>query len=320
MPGIVRTFSIENLNPNIENSSVLTLRDLASWTFDGTALAVLGQPIKHSISPAMHNAALAELALADSRFATWRYFRFEVAPADLPQALPLLHAKKFLGINLTVPHKVLALDHLREIDPAAAEVGAVNTLLATEAGWRGHNTDGYGLAHALRADLGCELRGRHVILLGAGGAARGAAVECLRRGCASLSIANRTAENLRALCDALAPIAGKIPLRGFAPDAPPADLSADAIVINATSAGLRDSDPLPIRLERVPRPAAVYDMIYNPPQTALLRAAAALGVPNANGLSMLVHQGAKALEIWTGVPAEKLAPTMAAAAHAALAR
>jgi shikimate dehydrogenase len=320
LPGVRRFPSIENLNSKIENSAILTLHDLASWSFDGTALAVLGQPIKHSISPAMHNAALAELARANPRFSAWRYFRFEVAPADLPPALPLLHAKKFHGVNLTVPHKVLALDHLREIDPAAAEVGAVNTLLATGAGWRGHNTDGYGLAHALHADLGCELRGRHVLLLGAGGAARGAAVECLRRGCASLSIANRTAENLRALCDALTPLAGLIPLRGFAPDAPPADLPAETIVINATSAGLRESDPLPIRLERLPRPAAVYDMIYNPPQTALLRAAAALGVPNANGLSMLVHQGAKALEIWTGVPAEKLAPTMAAAAQAALAR
>lgn len=308
------------MKSKIENPSVLTLRDLESWSFPGTALAVLGQPIKHSISPALHNAALAELAQTDTRFRDWRYFRFEVAPADLPRALPLLHAKQFHGLNLTVPHKVLALEHVREIEPAAREVGAINTLLWTDAGWRGHNTDGYGLAHGLRADLRRELHGNHILLLGAGGAARGAAVECLRQGCASLSIANRTAENLRTLLAALAPLAGDIPLRGFAPEAPPADLPAEAIVINATSAGLRPDDPLPIPLSSLARPAAVYDMIYNPPQTALLRTATQLRIPTANGLSMLVHQGAKALEIWTGIPADRLAPTMAAAANAALAR
>jgi shikimate dehydrogenase len=297
---------------------VLTLRDLESWSFAGTALAVLGQPIKHSISPAMHNAALAALAENDPRFASWRYVRFEVAPADLPRALPLLHARNFRGINLTVPHKVLALDHVHDIDPAARAVGAVNTLRWTPAGWCGHNTDGYGLAHGLRADLGRELEDSDVLLLGAGGAARGAAVECLRRRCRSLWIANRTADNLRALLDALAPLAGEIPVRGFAPNCPPADLPSGAIVINATSAGLRASDPLPIELAALPRPVAVYDMIYNPPQTALLRAAAALDLPAANGLSMLVHQGAKALEIWTGVPADQLAPIMAPAAAAAL--
>ena len=157
-----------------------------------------------------------------------------------------------------------------------------------------------------------------MILLGAGGAARGAAVECLTRGCASLSIANRTRENLDALLALLAPIAGGIPLRGFAPATPPSDLPSRALVINATSAGLRDSDPAPIDLAALPNVAAVYDMIYNPPQTALLRQAAALGLPHAHGLAMLVHQGAKSLEIWSGAPAATTAPTMLAAARAAL--
>lgn len=297
---------------------VLTPADLASWSFDGTALAVLGQPIKHSVSPAMHNAALAELARSDARFASWKYFRFEVAPADLPRALPLLHAKKFRGLNLTVPHKILAVGHVAAIDPAAQTAGAVNTLLWTERGWHGHNTDGHGLACALRDDLGRSLAGAHVILLGAGGAARGAAVECLRRGCASLAIANRTPENLDGLLALLRPLAGPIPLTGFAPHQPPADLPANAIVINATSAGLRADDPLPIDLSRLPRPAGVYDMIYNPPQTPLLRAAAALGLPHANGLSMLVHQGARSLALWTG--ADIPVAAMHAAATTALRR
>ena len=157
-----------------------------------------------------------------------------------------------------------------------------------------------------------------MILLGAGGAARGAAVECLQRGCASLHIANRTRGNLDALLTALAPLASGIPLAGFSPSAPPTTLPLGALVINATSAGLKATDPLPVDLATLPRPSAVFDMIYNPPQTALLLAAARLGLPSTNGLSMLVHQGAKALEIWSGIPAPRTAPTMAAAAHQAM--
>ncbi|HWL16080.1 MAG TPA: shikimate dehydrogenase [Opitutus sp.] len=320
MPGAPRAASLENLKAKTDNSGVLTLADLEAWSFDGTPLAVLGQPIKHSISPAMHNAALAAMAQRDARFATWKYFRFEIAPTDLGRALPLLHAKRFRGINLTVPHKVIAVDHIADISPAAKQIGAVNTLLWTEAGWQGHNTDGYGLATGTREDLHVALSRTHIVLLGAGGAARGAAVECLLAGCASLAIANRTRENLDALLASLRPLAGTIPLRGFAPGEPPPDLPAGALVVNATSAGLRDTDPMPVNLDALPTPAGVYDMIYNPPETTLLRAAKTLGLPCANGLSMLVHQGAKALEIWSGTPADVNAPIMAAAVRTALGR
>ena len=297
---------------------VFTLADLATWRRSGTSFAVLGHPIKHSISPPMQNAALALLARTDDRFADWRYFRFEIHPDDLPRALELLHAKKFLGVNLTVPHKIIAYDRIAEIDPAARPVGAVNTLRWSARGWQGFNTDGYGIAMAARETLGHDLAGTPVLLLGAGGAARGAGVECLQRGCASLWIANRTRENLDHLLEILAPLAGKIPVNGFAPNHPPANLPTGLLVVNATSAGLHESDPLPIELRALPRLAAVFDMIYNPPRTPLLRAAGELGLPHANGVSMLVHQGAKALEIWSGVPAEKTAATMSAAARAAL--
>ena len=266
----------------------------------------------------MHNAALSRLARRDARFADWRYFRFEVHPDDLPRALELLHAKKFRGVNLTVPHKIIAFDRVAAVDEAARPVGAVNTLRWTERGWRGHNTDGYGLAAAVRETLGRELAGAHIILLGAGGAARGAAVECLQRHCASLWIANRTRDNLDTLLATLAPIVGAIPVHGFSPAEFPRDLPAAALVINATSAGLKATDPTPINLAKLPRPAAVFDMIYNPPVTPLLRAAANLGAPHANGLAMLVHQGAKALEIWSGIPAAQTAPDMATAARAAM--
>lgn len=302
----------------IENSTVLTLADLAAWSRPGTSLAVLGHPIKHSISPPMHNAALAELARSDARFSDWEYFRFEIHPDDLPRALDLLHAKKFRGVNLTVPHKIIAFDRVAEIDPAARPVGAVNTLRWSERGWQGFNTDGYGLASAVQATLQRDLAGTHVILLGAGGAARGAAVECLQRRCASLWIANRTRETLQTLLATLAPLADGIPFGGFLPATPPADLPSGALVINATSAGLRDTDSPPADLTALPNVAAVYDMIYNPPQTKLLRQAEFLGLPHANGLSMLVHQGAKSLEHWSGIPATQTAPTMLRAARAAL--
>lgn len=298
---------------------VLTLADLETWSRPGTSLAVLGHPIKHSLSPAMHNAALASLAAEDARFADWRYHRFDVPPEDLPRALDMLHAKGFFGLNLTVPHKVIALDCVAEIDGAAQPVGAVNTLRRNREGWQGFNTDGYGLAAGLGESLGAKLSGSHVILIGAGGAARGAAVACLQSKCASLWVVNRTRENLHRLFETLSPLAHGVPFHGFVPGTPPHDLPSGAVVINATSAGLKESDPPPIDLATLPRPAAVYDMIYNPAETRLLRQAAFLGVPHANGLGMLVHQGAKALEIWTGVPASRTAPVMAAAAKAGLA-
>lgn len=306
---------IETPNSNVPEP-VLTLADLDRWSTSGTTLAVLGHPIKHSISPAMHNAALAVMAGTDPRYSNWRYVRFDVPPADLPVALERLHAAGFFGLNLTVPHKVLAVPHVDPIDAAARPIGAVNTLRRTASGWAGFNTDGYGLATAVAEAINLELAGRDIILLGAGGAARGAAVECLQRGCRSLWIANRTRANLDALISALAAVAGPIPVRGFDPASPPADIPGDALIVNATSAGLRSDDAPPLDLTRVPRPAGVYDMIYNPPQTPLLAQAASLKLPHANGLSMLVHQGVRALEIWSGtaVPVE----TMRSAALAAL--
>jgi shikimate dehydrogenase len=294
---------------------VYSLADLDSWARPGPSLAVLGHPIRHSVSPPMHNAALAAEAVLDPRFADWRYFRFDIPPAELPRALARLHSRPFRGINLTVPHKVMAFDLVAETDPDARPCGAVNTLLWTPEGWHGFNTDGYGLAAAIRETLGLELTGAPILLLGAGGAARGAAVECLARRCESLWIAYGTMERLDRLLDLLHPLAGGIPLRALGDSTLP---PAGAIVINATSAGLRAGEPAPIDLSLLDRPAAVFDMIYNPPQTALLAQAGRLGVPAANGLSMLAHQGAKSLEIWTGIPAGRSAPAMLAAARAAL--
>jgi shikimate dehydrogenase len=297
--------------------SIHTLADLDAWSFPGTALAVVGRPVAHSLSPAIHNAALAELTRTQPKFAEWRYFKFDIAPEELPRALALFHRNRFAGLNLTVPHKSIAVEHLAASDAFVRAAGAANTLSHTDAGWRGTNTDGYGLANALKEKFGgLGLAGATVILLGAGGAARGAAVECLRSKCRELRIGNRTKTTLTTLLDELRPLAGESLLDGFDLAHPPADLPANAIVINATSLGLKPTDPAPIDVAKIPRPAGVYDMIYRPPQTTLLRQAAQLGIPHANGLSMLIHQGARSLETWTG--ASVPVPVMQAAANSAL--
>jgi shikimate dehydrogenase len=294
-----------------------TLADLEGWSFAGTALAVIGRPVAHSLSPVIHNAALADMARTTPKFRDWRYFKFDIAPAELPRALALFHRKNFSGLNLTVPHKSLAVEHLVAADAFVRAAGAANTLSRTEAGWRGANTDCAGLSAALRQDLAVEPAGAHFVLLGAGGAARAAAVECLRLRCASLWIGNRTSATLATLLADLQMLAGETDLRGFDLANPPAAIPAGAVVINATSLGLKPGDASPVDLNKIPKPACAYDMIYRPPQTAFLKQAAALGVATANGLSMLVHQGARSLELWTGATVP--VPVMQEAARAALA-
>jgi shikimate dehydrogenase len=265
----------------------------------------------------MHNAALAELARTDRRFEDWHYSAFDVEPEKLPAALDLMRARGFRGVNLTIPHKVLAVGLVTGVDRDGGDAGAVNTLLVESKGWRGYNTDSYGLAAGIREDFGIELAGAHVLLLGAGGAARGAAAECLRSGCASLTILNRTPSSLDAALAQIAGVAPEIPRTGISPGAPHA-LPPGALVINATSAGMKPGEAAAATLADFPPAAAVYDMIYNPRVTPLLAEATRRGIRNANGLSMLVHQGARALEIWTGVPTARLAPIMRAAASKAL--
>jgi shikimate dehydrogenase len=291
---------------------VYSLADLETWSAPGTSLGLLGHPVKHSLSPAIHNAALAALAKQDAKFATWRYSKFDIAPADLGRALKLFHQKGFAGLNLTVPHKEAAFEHAESSDAYASAANATNTLIRTPTGWRASNTDSGGLADALRAELGVELRGAHVLLLGAGGAARAAAVQCLRDKVASLWIGNRGAERLQALLAHLAPLAADVPVQGFSLAAPPTGLPAGAIVINTTTAGLQNDNAAPIDLRQIPSPAKVYDMIYNPPQTPLLKQASALGLPHAHGLGMLVNQGARSLSMWIARPAPVEVMTAAA--------
>ena len=301
-----------------DTDEVYSLADLGKTGFAGVPLAVIGHPIAHSLSPAMHNAALAVLREKDSRFAEWAYYRFDVPPEQLGEALPLFHKHSFLGLNLTVPHKVEAMRWIEGICPEASPTGAVNTLVWDEFGYDGFNTDGYGLSRGLREDLEVSLEGADVILLGSGGAARGAAVRCLSEGCARLRVGNRTPERLEAVLEALRAVDGGDAVEGFAPSDPLADLAPGGVLINATSLGLKAGDGAPFDVAALPADWKVYDMIYNPAETVLLREARARGLAAANGLSMLVHQGARSLEIWSHTDVDP-AP-MRAAADAALER
>ncbi len=283
----------------MDTEKTYTLRDLETTEFSGTPLAVIGHPIRHSVSPAMHNAALAKLSATDSRFIDWAYYRFDIAPEDFAQALPLFHQRNFLGLNLTIPHKVQAMDLIKGVSPDAKCMGAVNTLVWDELGYDGFNTDGYGLSRGLELDLGVSLKGANVILLGSGGAARAAAVQCVLSGCAQLYVGNRSPERLQDLMAVLGAMSGDVPVQRFALSELPQDLPEQGVVVNATSLGLQLGDSAPIDVAQLPAGWDIYDMIYNPSATALLEQAHARGLPIANGLSMLIHQGARSLEIWS---------------------
>ena len=276
-----------------------TVADLDRLDFGPKPLAVLGHPIHHSLSPAMHNAALNKMRKDDLRFAGWNYFRFDVPPDQLEFALKRLHQKGFIGINLTIPHKVDVLAQLKQVSASAQLMGAVNTLHAQKYGYSGFNTDGFGLEQGLLQDLDQTLTNCEILLLGSGGAARAAAVHCLERGCKRLHIANRNPERLAQLLDQLTAIGRRDAVTSSSLMALPQAWAPNGLVINATSVGLAAGDPSPLDLRQLPPAWKVYDMIYNPARTPLLQQAAASGRKWANGLSMLVHQGARALEIWT---------------------
>ncbi len=278
--------------------------------------AVYGQPIRHSGSPAMHNAALAKLGL------DWRYLAFEVSPDALGQAIEGARAMHFVGLNLTVPHKLLAVELVDALDESATTWGAVNTIsfeAKNDSGdWtplgqlpvpatgeiraKGHNTDADAITLALQQDLGLSLAGQRVLLLGAGGAGRVAALKLAAEGVAELHLVNRTVAKAEQLAGE---IAERFPQTKAVVGYPEnADDKID-LVLNATSLGLKTDDALPLDESQfsLANAAAVFDMVYQPALTPLLAKAAEAGCRTTNGLGMLLWQGAKALEIWTGQPA-----------------
>lgn len=252
--------------------------------------AVFGSPIRHSASPAMQNAAFAALGL------NWCYVACEVRPENLRAAIAGAQAMGFAGLNLTVPHKMLAVEMVAVLDSAAKPWGAVNTIRFSERGAEGFNTDADAIARSLREDLGLELRGARALLLGAGGAGRTAALKLACEGVAELFLVNRTASKAKEIAEE---IRRQFPRVNVATGYPG---GAVDLVLNATSLGLKAGDAVPLGEEQfdLGNARAVYDMIYRPAETPLLAKARAAGCRTSNGLGMLLYQGAKAFEIWTG--------------------
>ena len=314
-------------------ADTLTLADLKNWNRRDEAgnflpsLAVLGQPVAHSVSPPMHNAALAELAKKHPALQNWQYFKFEIKPRELENALGLFLKNNFRGLNLTVPHKIVALDFVEVASAEAKAVGAVNTLAAQAAnGWDGFVTDPYGLKMVLANELEVNLAGKTAVVLGAGGAARSAVVHGLEARAAAIWVGNRTKDTLTGLLERLQPFDPGRKVRGFDALNPPVrDWPKDVVVINATTVGMKRHDPLPFDVKQLGHDARVFDMVYNREgPTKFVAAARAHGLRATDGLGMLVWQGAKSLSIWIQalegieIKPEAIAQTMMAAACAAL--
>lgn len=262
-----------------------------------TVTGIIGAPVAHSLSPVMHNAAFRALKL------DWVYVPFPVPPARLGAAVAGLAAAGVAGFNVTIPHKVAIMPFLDEIDPDAELIGAVNTVLVREGRLTGYNTDGLGLVAALADKLSFDPRGKQVLVIGAGGAARSAVVALARAGAVRVHVANRTKDAALAL---VALVAGR--LQGTPCAAGPLDAVADPafigcfdLVVNTTSVGMSGDSVPGLDPALLKSGARVYDMVYAPPVTPLLEQSGALGIPCANGLGMLVAQGEAAFRIWTGV-------------------
>lgn len=279
-------------------------------------LGIIGYPIGHSISPVFQQAALDDLKI-DSE-----YRAYEVNPGDVGRFVDSLRSESVYGINVTVPHKEAVMPFLDEIDDWAAEAGAVNTIVNRNGHLAGYNTDGYGFLRALRESGQFEPAGKAALILGAGGSARGVVQALLRADIASLAIANRTLARAQSLADlsrARGVPAEAIPLASSRID----DVARSAaLIVNCTSLGMThgpDEAASPLRADQIPPTALVYDLVYNPALTPLLKVAAQAGAATLGGITMLVYQGAASFEIWLEKPAP-IAVMMDAALDAMRAR
>lgn len=246
--------------------------------------AVIGAPVRHSLSPAMHNAVFAAAGL------DWTFTRFEVVPGGAKAAIEAMAVLGIGGYAVTMPHKQQAFECVDEVDPAAQALGAVNTVVLRDDGSTyGGSTDGMGFVESL-LDEGVEVTERRVVVVGAGGAARSIVDALGRSGAADIVILNRTpssAESAAGLADVAR--AGTVD-----------DVAAAHILVNATSVGM-GTDDLPIDAEVLRPDLAVADIVYHPLETALLRAARAVGATTVDGLGMLVHQAVLQQRLWTGL-------------------
>jgi len=259
--------------------------------------AVLGHPIGHTLSPCMHNAAMRALGMDAV------YLAFDVHPSRLMKVLPAMADMGFGGVNLTVPLKEVAFRGLKKLDKLARVLGAVNTVRMEDSGLTGYNTDGRGFLRAIREEFNIKPRGLSMFVLGAGGAGRAVAITCALEGAGKIVLADIMAARARSVAQEIRRLAP-----GVKVEALPADPAAwrypcaeAELVVQATPVGMKKGDKSLLAPSSFSRGQAMFDLVYMFPQTATMKAAAKAGARQANGLGMLLHQGAEAFRIWTGV-------------------
>ncbi len=287
---------------------VYTTDDLTNWQAccdeEGAPLklAVLGFPITHSLSPVFQNAALTHLGRSE------RYVRVEAAPERLAETVSAMIAARFIGANVTIPHKQTALTLCDAAEPLAQRIGAVNTLQFRDGETLGFNTDAPAFARVVRDEFGVDLRDLRVLILGAGGGAGMAfAHQCASELCERLVLVNRSTQKAQALAKQLAPFFGgakvdgpsaRIAARQWAEQILREELETIDLIVNATPLGLRRTDPSPLPDSLISPHHLVFDSVYSKNRTPLTEAARRVGARSVDGLPLLVEQGALAFEIW----------------------
>ncbi|MEN6644442.1 MAG: shikimate dehydrogenase [Armatimonadia bacterium] len=260
-------------------------------------VGVIGWPVRHSLSPPMHNAAFEVLGL------NWVYVPFAVAPDQVAATVQAVRALDLVGLNVTIPHKLAVLPLLDEVSAEARALGAVNTIINDEGTLRGRNTDGEGFLRSLR-EIGGDVSGRRVALIGAGGSARAVALAAAKAHVEQLTIINRTLEKAEVVAEMVRAAQPGAPVEVLGLEAKEAERAVREaqVVIDSTAVGMyphHETAPV-IPVEWLHREQTVCDLTYNPRETVLLSAAKAVGARTLDGTGMLVHQGALALEYWTG--------------------
>jgi len=285
-----------------------TLADLENWSAVAgnleppVRLGIFGDPVAHSLSPQMQNAALRACEI------DMQYVRFHIRANELRSALPFLRKLNFIGINLTVPHKIATFAQVDEAGESATRAGAVNTVRVRNEKLIGSNTDGEGFRQAIRTEFSIDLRDLRVIIIGAGGGTgRAIAWQCALENCERLVLVNRTLEKANALAKQLRPFFSgprvlgpttRLEAVAWDESAMRMQLGDIDLIVNATPLGMNLSDPSPVPARLLAPHHIVFDCVYGPSKTALLRAAAEVGARGANGFSMLLHQGVLSFSTW----------------------
>ena len=261
-------------------------------------VGIFGDPVAHSFSPMMHNAALGAAGIDAV------YVPFRVTPGQLREAVAAIRSLGLLGINLTIPHKEAACALVDELDPVAALSGAINTIVHRDGRLVGCNTDGKGLLRAIHEDLATGVEGKRVLLLGAGGAARAALVALATAGAAWIGVANRTPERAQKLLAKLSPHFSGTAFAAYSLDGDfPHQLAGEIdLLVNSTAVGLQGA-AFPWSPAICVRPTgAVFDMVYGREPTPLVLAARCAGLAAADGIGMLANQGEEAFRLWFDTP------------------